>query len=126
MSRDGDDRFEIEFEPVSRSFDPGDDRWIEQKNQLLDDLRRDAGQVRTQHGSPEAGAKGDVASIILALGSAGAITAAVQVFRAWLSRDRNRSLVFTSTIDGKTETREITVNNVSEKTFRELILPRTT
>jgi len=38
------------------------------------------------------GKKGGVEAIILALGSAGALTAAVDIFKAWILRDRSRNL----------------------------------
>lgn len=50
------------------------------------------------------GTKGGIDVIILALGSAGVFTAAVEFFRAWLQRDRTRSLEVTHTVDGREET----------------------
>jgi hypothetical protein len=42
--------------------------------------------------TPQPGTKGGTETIILALGSSGALLAAVEVFKAWLGRDRERVL----------------------------------
>jgi hypothetical protein len=61
-------------------------------------------------------------AIILALGSAGAITAAVEAFKAWLSRDRSRHVVL-SWADGDEEHRiELVGDRLSEESVRTALL----
>jgi len=98
---------DIELIASSDDYGENDHRWITQVGQLLDDLQRSgAGTVRKEV-TPQAGRKGGAEAIILALGSAGAITATVELFKAWLSRDRSRSL--TLKIQRGDTTEEITV-----------------
>ena len=83
-------RLELVIEPRSDDYDAADDRWRAQVGTLQRDL---AAQVETfQRSRSEPGAKGTVDEVILALGSSGALTAAVECFRAWLQRDNNRSI----------------------------------
>ncbi|MFW9780638.1 MAG: hypothetical protein ACFFE8_17480 [Candidatus Heimdallarchaeota archaeon] len=81
---------EIVLDIQSDSFDPSDDRWIAQINELYRDLQSGVGNIRKEV-LPQEGRRGGVETIILALGSAGAITAAVEIFKAWLGRDQSRS-----------------------------------
>jgi Effector Associated Constant Component 1 len=61
-------------------------------------------------------------AIILALGSAGAITAAVEAFKVWLSRDRSRHVVL-SWADGDEEHRiELVGDRLSEESVRATLL----
>lgn len=80
---------EIEIRPESESLEAEDDRWLTQVAGLYDDLRGEGIPVR-EESTPVRGAKGDIPTIIAALGSAGAFTAAITVFQAWLSRERTR------------------------------------
>ena len=82
---------EIIIEAHNENYDESDDRWIEQVDELILDCQKEAGEVRKEVQAVE-GKKGGVEAIILALGSAGALTAAVDIFKAWISRDRSRSL----------------------------------
>lgn len=91
-SRDG--TFELVLEPQTDRYDADDDRWRAQVGEFLDALRHEVGGVRREL-IPVEGTKGSVESVVVALGSAGAFTAAVEFFRAWLSRDKSRSLDIT-------------------------------
>jgi hypothetical protein len=82
---------EVIVEPKSDRFERTDPRWRDQVVALYRDLRDEAGDVRTVS-TPVAGEKGATTEIVLALGSSGALTAAVTMFQAWLGRDRSRSL----------------------------------
>lgn len=84
---------EIEITPESETFDPHDERWLDQVTVLYDGLRENGVSVR-EESTPAPGAKGggEIATVIAAMGSAGAFTAAVAVFKAWLSRERTRRL----------------------------------
>ena len=83
--------FEIIIEAHNENYDESDDRWIDQVDELIADCEREAGEVRKEVQAVE-GKKGGVEAIILALGSTGALTAAVDIFKAWILRDRSRNL----------------------------------
>src|SRR5262249_31093413 len=81
----------LSLEALSTRYDESDQRWILQVVDRVEQRRDDVGAVqRRREASP--GQKGATETLILALGSAGAFQAAVTVFRAWLARDRSRSL----------------------------------
>jgi hypothetical protein len=83
---------EVVVEPTSSDFESDDPGWRAQtlalrralQNADIDGLRREE--------APSEGYKSGVETLIIALGSSGAITAAVEVLRAWLLRDRSRRL----------------------------------
>ena len=104
----------------SENYNPSDARWIKQVNALVADLQADVGKVRKEV-IPIKGHKGGFETVILALGSAGAITAAVEIFKAWLGRDRTRSLRFSTIKEGKEETVVVTGEGMSEDTIKELM-----
>jgi len=91
---------DLVIQPRTDRYDPDDDRWQGQVADLYADLRREVGGVRRKRAQVE-GTKGGVDTVILALGSAGAFTATVEYLRAWLGRDRSRSLEVTWTADGR-------------------------
>jgi hypothetical protein len=82
--------FELAVEPRNDEYDPDDGRWRDQVATLYADLDTQVDTVR--RGRPVEGAKGAVDQLIIALGSAGAFSAAVECFRAWLGRDRARRI----------------------------------
>ncbi|SOD71038.1 hypothetical protein SAMN05892883_0639 [Jatrophihabitans sp. GAS493] len=87
---DSNTTFELSVELRSSDYYPDDDRWRSQVNAYQSELH---GIVDTRVQSrPFTGSKGGVDELIVALGSAGAFTAAVESFRAWLSRDRGRRI----------------------------------
>lgn len=98
--------FQLVAVPSTEKYDPEDDRWRQQVTGFYGDLEREVGPVERVR-TPVEGTKGGAETVILALGSAGAFTAAVQFFRAWLGRDRSRSLEI-SWSDGK-DTRTVAV-----------------
>lgn len=108
---------ELVLEATSEKYDPMDDRWQDQVAELLSELNRGAGKVRQESETVD-GKKGAVATIILALGSAGAITAAVEIVKAWLARDQTRILRFKRNED----VLEISANRMSEETVREFAM----
>jgi Effector Associated Constant Component 1 len=93
---------DLVLEPRSNRFDPADDRWRAQVGDLYTGLDEEVGGVRREV-EHVPGAKGTVDTVILALGSAGAFTAAVEFLRAWLTRDRSRRLDVSWDVDGRTE-----------------------
>lgn len=82
---------ELTIEPKNDSYDPSDDRWIDQINELVLDVESDVGNIRKEV-TPVSGQKGGIEAIILALGSAGTIKAFVDIVQVWLARDRDRSV----------------------------------
>jgi hypothetical protein len=83
---------ELEITSESSRYEPSDGMWLEQTADLHRQLQLDVDGFRH---APESkpGTKGAADSVVLALGSAGAFSAAVQCFRAWLARDKQRRLV---------------------------------
>ncbi len=83
---------EVSIEPSSTDFDANDQGWRAQVVALRTALHdADLDDVRRRE-RPEPGHKAGVEEVILTLGTSGAITAAVEVIRAWLARDRTRRL----------------------------------
>lgn len=82
---------ELTIEPKNENYDPSDDRWIDQINDFVVDVQQEVGDVRKEV-TPVEGRKGGIEAIILALGSAGAIKAFVDIIKVWITRDRNRSV----------------------------------
>ncbi len=93
---------DLVLEPRSDRFDPADDRWRAQVRDLYTGLDGEVGGIRREV-ERVSGTKGSVDTVILALGSAGAFTAAVEFLRAWLTRDRSRRLDVSWEVDGRTE-----------------------
>jgi Effector Associated Constant Component 1 len=118
---DGSQKILVALRPQSDHFDLNDARWARQVGTLLVDLEEKVGTLRGRS-SPARGTKGGTEAIILALGSAGAITAMVEVVKAWLSRDRSRSLEIV-TVDEAPGRRIITVrgDQIDDATIREAI-----
>lgn len=112
--------FELRIEPGSEKFDANDDRWLQQVNTLSSDLQAEIGSVRTER-EAVAGHKGGVEALILALGSAGAFTAAIEIFKAWLSRSPDRVLTLTVVRDGKEHQVSVSGKGMSEDTVKELM-----
>ena len=83
--------FEFVLEPQSDRYDHDDERWRDQVADLINGLDREVGGVRREL-TGVASTKGGIETVVVALGSAGAFTAAVEFFRSWLGRDRSRSL----------------------------------
>lgn len=82
--------FEFAIEPRSDDYRPDDDRWRDQVVGLYSALHEQVDVV--QRGRAAAGTKGMLDEFVVALGSAGAFTATVECFRAWLGRDRSRRI----------------------------------
>lgn len=75
--------------------------------------------MRTKSASV-AGAKGGPETIILALGTSGAFTFALNVIREWLRRDRSRSLHVAWTSDGVRRQLTLQAEATDSDTFKEL------
>jgi hypothetical protein len=77
--------------PRSERFSPDDDRWRDHVAGLARELRVNTGALEVERAA-QPGAKGAVETLILALGTAGTFTSAVEVIKAWLGRDRGRTV----------------------------------
>lgn len=82
---------EIELAPGSDAFGAEDPRWLAQVAGLADELRQEGIALRTES-TPVPGEKGDIVTLVAALGSAGVFSALVTVIQSWLSRERTRHL----------------------------------
>lgn len=105
---------------ASDAFASSDQRWRNQVEGLLSDLKRNRLEVRKEI-TPVAGQKGGAEAIILALGSSGAIAAAVTIFKAWLQRSADRSIEIDGTLDGREVKLKLTGRNVDETTIRQAL-----
>jgi hypothetical protein len=102
---------------TSDALPSSDQRWRNQVDGLLADLKRNAGEVRREI-TPVPGKKGGVEEIILALGSSGAITAAIAIFRAWLARSADRSIEIEGKVGDRAVKLKLSGQNIDEKTMR--------
>jgi hypothetical protein len=75
----------------SRAYHEDDDHWLAQVDDLYRALYEGVPGCRIET-RPVAGKKGGIQALILAIGSAGALTAAVECFKAWLGRDKSRRI----------------------------------
>ncbi|MGH9149319.1 MAG: effector-associated constant component EACC1 [Acidimicrobiales bacterium] len=116
---DGGGALELVIEPATDRFDPDDERWHDQVGDLMLGLRKEVGGVRREV-TPVDGTKGGVAQVILALGSAGAFTAAVEYFRAWLGRDRTRRLEVSWEVDGERQSVSVQGDAIDQSAIRAL------
>jgi hypothetical protein len=88
-----------------------DDRWGAQIDDLYRILHEDLPSAVHKNGTAEAGTKGSVESIIVALGGAGVVKALVDCFKAWIDREQTRRVTVTWTANG--ETRSVTVDSTA-------------
>lgn len=108
---------ELQLAPASTALPTSDQRWQNQVAQLLNDLRRGAGEVRKEI-TPVPGQKGGAEAIILALGTSGALTAAVTIFKAWLGRAADRTIKMKARVGDRVVEVELSGTNISESTLR--------
>jgi Effector Associated Constant Component 1 len=113
----GEPVLELILEPRSDRYDPDDERWRDQVRDLYAGLRDEVGGVRRER-VPMEGTKGGLEAVILALGSAGVFTATVEYLRAWLGRDRTRTLEVSWTVDGRTQTVSVRGEAIDQSALR--------
>jgi Effector Associated Constant Component 1 len=119
MADSGADKtFEVVIEPHNGQYDPDDDRWRDQIASLYMDLHGEVDTVNRGH--PAEGAKGGIDQLIIALGSAGAFSAAVDCLRAWLGRDRDRRVALRWDEKGSERSVTLTGEAVDDETIREI------
>ncbi|HEY0987808.1 MAG TPA: hypothetical protein VGD80_12180 [Kofleriaceae bacterium] len=104
---------ELVLDPHHVSLD--DDRFGDHVVELTQALREDVGGVGVRN-TPVPGRRGGASEIILALGTSGAIGAAVAAFKLWLDRDKGRKISIKVRTKGSAREVEITADaaNVSE------------
>jgi hypothetical protein len=101
-----DEQIELELEPLSTRFGPHDDRWLDQIAGLTDELRSDVGGIATRRTSAT-GTKGAASTVVLSLASAGGLSAAAELIRSWVGRDRTRSVKVSWHESGEIQTIEL-------------------
>src|SRR5262245_36892063 len=106
--------------PASDRYDSDDERWLAQVSDLHADLRREVDGFEVQS-SLAAGTKGAVDTVVVALGSAGAFSAAVSCLKAWLARDKARRVVLTWTQDGQQQQAVLEGDNIDVTSLRRLV-----
>ncbi|MGN9808318.1 effector-associated constant component EACC1 [Micromonospora sp. BQ11] len=111
--------FPLELRAISDRFHSDDAEWLDQEAELVAGLR-DVPDLAFAS-SDTTPAKGTTEAVIVALGSAGAFTATVEWVRAWLNRDRSRSIEITYTDDGGQKSLVVRSSGLREDTFRELL-----
>jgi membrane-associated two-gene conflict system component 1 (EACC1) len=113
------DEIELELTPQHPTLD--DERFARQVDDLVDALREDVGGISAR-AEPEPGTKGAVAQLVLALGSSGAIAAAVTVFKAWLARDKLRKIKIVVRTQGAAREVEITADTANVDELERLLV----
>lgn len=108
----------LSVEPRNDGYDPDDDRWLRQVAGLHSELGAVTDLERTSRAVP--GTRGAVEQVILALGSAGVFSAAVECLRSWLGRDRGRRIDIRWNDDGVERFVTLTGEGVDVETVREI------
>lgn len=111
---------EVRIEAETSRYAPDSPQWRNELAELHRMLGAEAGTVSLRPNEGTKGTRGAIEAVILALGSSGSITAAVMCFRAWLGRDKTRTLNLTWT-DGQREERvTLTGENIDQRSFQTL------
>jgi hypothetical protein len=111
--------FELVLEPHHPSLDYH--RFGSHVLDLTNALKLEIGGVTTCT-APEPGKRGGLPEIMLALGTSGAIAAAVVVFRAWLDKDKARQIGIKVRTKGKSRVVEITANAANVADLEKLLV----
>lgn len=112
----------VRLVPGDLDFAPDALGWPDEVRTLLRMLRSHDVDVREHAADPAPGDKGTASEIILALGSSGAIAAAVAVLQSWLTQRSTRTASLTFTENGQPRTLELRVTGMSEDATREILL----
>ncbi|MFB9659066.1 hypothetical protein ACFQS3_13310 [Glycomyces mayteni] len=96
-------------------------QWRSELGALYRELESRAGRVALRSGETQEGHRGTTEAVIIALGSSGAITAAVTCFRLWLDRDKTRTLDVEWTDPDETRHHlRLTGENIDRQSFQAL------
>ena len=115
-----DEQVELRLEPLSGRFEMDDERWLDQVDGLVGELRAGADKVTTRR-TAAPGAKGAIDAIVIPVISAGGLTAVVELVRSWLNRDRTRSLKVSWSDSGSVESIELSGADVEAARFDDLL-----
>ncbi|WP_406154782.1 hypothetical protein OG806_01425 [Streptomyces sp. NBC_00882] len=85
----------------SERFDADDDRWLSQVRLLQDDLGRETRLVTGQPTTVRPGTKGGWLPDVAVLLTPAAVAGVVAVVKAWLVRDRDRTVHLAWEVDGR-------------------------
>ncbi|WP_436535122.1 effector-associated constant component EACC1 [Actinoplanes sp. HUAS TT8] len=99
---------EIEIRVADLDWLEDDPRWRSQRLELITALR-DAPDIRLDEASDSG--KGAAETVIVALGSAGAFTTMIEIFKAWIGTRPNRTIMIKR--KNGDSTIEFTVKNIS-------------
>jgi hypothetical protein len=112
---------DVTLVPHSDKYEDDDDRWRDQVADLVRELRLETEALAVAR-TPVPGTKGALDQLVLTLGSAGVFTTAVDVLRAWLARDRTRSVELEYR-DGRGEHQRlsVTAENAGEEALAPLV-----
>ncbi|WP_154685925.1 effector-associated constant component EACC1 [Streptomyces himastatinicus] len=88
---------EVGVEGRLAGLDADHEAVLDARAELINDLHGVAGAQVMDRGVPAEGVKGVAAELVVGLTSAGGVTALVQIVKAWLQRDRRRSVTVTIT-----------------------------
>jgi hypothetical protein len=111
---------EVAISTETAKYAPDSPQWRREVASLHTELQRETASLTTRSESAP-GTKGDLVQVILALGSSGALVSAVQILRAWLGRDKTRSITATWTDeDGKERRFTLTGENIDQQSLTAL------
>ncbi|MEI5101708.1 hypothetical protein RB200_28405 [Streptomyces sp. PmtG] len=88
---------EVGVEGRLAGLDAGHAAVLDARAELIADLRSVAGGQVAERAVPAEGAKGVATELVIGLTGAGSVTAFAQIVKAWLQRDRRRSVTVTVT-----------------------------
>jgi hypothetical protein len=88
---------EIGVQGQLAGLDASHEAVLDARAELVVDLRSVTGVQVSEGGVPAEGVKGVATELVVGLSSAGAVTAFVQIVKAWLQRDKRRSVTVTVT-----------------------------
>lgn len=115
---------ELELVLTAQHVSLDDDRFADQINDLTAALTEEVGGVKV-HAVPEIGKRGGLPEIILALGTSGAIGAAVAVFKLWLDRDKGRRIAIKVRTKGDAREVEITADAANVRELEKVLVAAT-
>jgi len=109
----------IQIAAHTEKYAEDDNRWIDQKHEFVDELKREALQVDKQVKMVD-GKKGGIETIVLTALPA-LIPAISEIVKSFLSRDNSRQVTITKQVDGKPVSTTIDAKGLDKKTFEELV-----
>lgn len=111
---------ELSISTGTSKYTPDSPQWRREVADLHNELHRGTGAVQ-EASIPVPGTKGGFVDVVLALGTSGALVAAVEIFRAWLGRDKTRELTVVWTDeDGKEKRFTVTGKHIDQRSFEAL------